>query len=182
MILIIGPSGSGKDKLLTELTKFGYKKLVTYTSRAPRKGEIHGESYYFVNKNEFEKLIQDDFFAEYTLYDGYCYGIPRSSIEDNAVCIVEPNGFRKLKDDAVSIYVSANTDVQVARMASRGDDIKDIVRRTMNDKKMFEEVIEECDIVFNNNEPITKKRMLRLQEAIKAIQKNIPCRTIRITI
>lgn len=47
MIILVGKSCSGKDTVVKELTKMGYNKIVTCTTRPPRPGEINGREYHF---------------------------------------------------------------------------------------------------------------------------------------
>ncbi|MGL5649880.1 MAG: guanylate kinase, partial [Clostridium sp.] len=59
IVVLIGRSGCGKDffmkKLIGELT---IKPVVTYTSRPKRDGELNGKDYYFVTKEEFDKMVK----------------------------------------------------------------------------------------------------------------------------
>lgn len=68
MLVIIGPSASGKTQIVNTLIKF-YKmrKMVTYTTRPIRNHEVNGIDYYFINKEEFLKKIKDDFFSRICL-------------------------------------------------------------------------------------------------------------------
>ena len=80
-IIILGPSGVGKSTLIKELNvkypdSFGFS--ISYTTRAPRKGEQHGINYFFVSKNDFEKLIDQDDFIEWCEVHGNYYGTAKS--------------------------------------------------------------------------------------------------------
>lgn len=81
MLVIIGPSASGKTQIVNTLIKF-YKmrKMVTYTTRPIRNHEVNGIDYYFINKEEFLKKIKDDFFLEYVCYNGYYYGTANNEL------------------------------------------------------------------------------------------------------
>jgi guanylate kinase len=78
-IVVSGPSGSGKSTLLKRLFEthpkaFGfsisrmtpYSRLILDTSRSPRAGEQDGKEYHFVSRQEFEDLIKEDKFIEWT--------------------------------------------------------------------------------------------------------------------
>jgi guanylate kinase len=83
-IIILGPSGVGKSTLIKELNSkypdsFGFS--ISYTTRAPRKGEQHGINYFFVSKNDFEKLIDQDDFIEWCEVHGNYYGTAKSQIK-----------------------------------------------------------------------------------------------------
>ena len=76
LIIITSPSGGGKGTLIKEILKIvpeiGYS--VSYTTREKREGEEHGRDYFFVSKDEFIKLIEQDEFLEYALVHGNYYG------------------------------------------------------------------------------------------------------------
>ncbi len=60
-MVITGPSGVGKGTIIEELKKLNkdlFSLSVSFTTRSPRPGEIHGVHYYFISKEEFEKVKQ----------------------------------------------------------------------------------------------------------------------------
>ncbi len=77
----MGPSGVGKSTLIKSLTdkypdKFGFS--VSYTTRAPREGEVHGKNYFFISKEEFENMIRNDDFIEWCQVHQNMYGTAKS--------------------------------------------------------------------------------------------------------
>jgi len=90
--VLVGPSGSGKTTIMEEAVKAGYvERLVSYTTRSPRKGEINGVHYHFINEEEFAASNTD--FFETTCYAGEMYG---SSIRDVANLLSRGNGVAAL--------------------------------------------------------------------------------------
>lgn len=82
LVLIIGPTGSGKGTLLA-YAKENIPGLVfptSCTTRAPRPGEVNGQTYFFVNNEEFEKRLQNGEFLETAMYGGNRYGTLKSEI------------------------------------------------------------------------------------------------------
>lgn len=82
-MIVVGPSGVGKGTLIEHLTKkhpdsFGFS--VSYTTRAPRQGEVHGENYFFVTKDEFKKMIPQNDFIEWCEVHGNYYGTAKAQI------------------------------------------------------------------------------------------------------
>ena len=59
-IIIFGKTASGKSRVVNELVKRGYKKIVTTTTRPARKGEVDGIDYNFITDDEFKELINKD--------------------------------------------------------------------------------------------------------------------------
>ena len=59
VLIIVGPSGVGKGTLIGKIReeypeKFAFK--ISHTTRNPREGEVHGKNYYFIQREEFEKV------------------------------------------------------------------------------------------------------------------------------
>jgi len=66
MIVLSSPSGAGKTTLVKMLSKMdNYKVSISHTTRRPRPNEINNKDYYFVNENEFKRLINNQEFLEY---------------------------------------------------------------------------------------------------------------------
>lgn len=83
LVVISGPSGAGKGTLCKEvlLRNDDIKMSVSCTTRSPRDGEVEGENYYFVTKEKFQEMINDNAFLEYAqVYDNF-YGTPYAGIE-----------------------------------------------------------------------------------------------------
>lgn len=81
-IFITGASGSGKTTVIKYLlNKFPTTYLnISYTSRKPRKNEIHGKDYYFLTEEEFEQKIKNGELLEYVKFKGNYYGTPKNCI------------------------------------------------------------------------------------------------------
>ena len=85
ILVIVGPSGVGKDTLMNKiLDKYSdkFKKVVSYTSRKKRPGEREGYNYHYVTKEEFLKLIEENKMIEFYFYSGNYYGLPKKELED----------------------------------------------------------------------------------------------------
>jgi guanylate kinase len=84
VIIISGPAGAGKTSMCEELLKSSdrYRRLVTCTSRQPRKGEVDGRDYHFLSDPEFERRIEAGEFLEYAQVYGRWYGSPLSGVSE----------------------------------------------------------------------------------------------------
>jgi guanylate kinase len=120
LVIISGPSGSGKTSICKILTKNPIiKQSVSYTTRKPRNGERDGIEYCFIERSEFEKLIEEDKFIEYAEYCGYLYGTPAALIkeaidnEEILLLAIDVKGALQIMDkmpDAISIFIEAPDD------------------------------------------------------------------------
>ena len=84
MIILSSPSGAGKTTLVNLLSKkHNYVISISHTTRNPRPGEINNKDYYFVNDNEFKRLIKNEEFLEYAKVFNNFYGTTRTPVIDN---------------------------------------------------------------------------------------------------
>ncbi|WP_440614644.1 guanylate kinase [Candidatus Pelagibacter sp. HIMB1748] len=84
MIILSSPSGAGKTTLVNLLSKKkNYVISVSHTTRNPRPGEVNHKDYYFVNDNEFQRLIKNEEFLEYAKVFNNYYGTTRTPVIDN---------------------------------------------------------------------------------------------------
>ena len=84
MIILSSPSGAGKTTLVNLLSKLdNFEISVSHTTRKPRPNEIPNKDYYFVNENEFKKLIKKQEFLEYAKVFNNFYGSTKTPVIDN---------------------------------------------------------------------------------------------------
>lgn len=120
LVLVVAPSGSGKDTLIdaAELAYPDLATLVTCTTRAPRPGEIDDVDYHFLSKEEFDHKIAEGEFLEWAEYGGNRYGTLRASIESVLVrgevllATIEVQGARRAREilpseELAIVYVEA---------------------------------------------------------------------------
>ena len=114
--MISGPSGSGKTTLVARVLSNveNLRFSISYTTRSMRAGEVRGEHYEFVSREEFRGMIERDFFAEWAEVHGNFYGTPRADIEKwietgvDVILDIDVQGAKRLRgafDDAVFIFV-----------------------------------------------------------------------------
>ena len=81
LFVISGPSGAGKGTICSRVLEQDHVRLsISMTTRTPRDGEVHGKSYYFVSKEEFQKTIEEKGFLEYAEVYGNFYGTPKMEV------------------------------------------------------------------------------------------------------
>ena len=84
MVILSSPSGAGKTTLVNLLSKNeNFEISISHTTRKPREGEPPNKDYYFVNDNEFKRLINNQEFLEYAKVFNNYYGTTRTPIIDN---------------------------------------------------------------------------------------------------
>lgn len=118
LVVISGPSGVGKGTIVNEVVRrLGEKKVylsVSATTRAPRAGEVHGKHYFFMSREEFQKMLLGDGFLESARnYENY-YGTPKKNVLDNlnrgkdVILEIDINGGMQVKEKypkAVMIFI-----------------------------------------------------------------------------
>lgn len=171
IIAITGPTCSGKTTVMNYICeKYKFKKLVTYTTREPRPGEVNGVDYHFVSEKEFRGMITSSSFIEWTRYTGNrLYGSLGKDFEthENIVCVLTPSGVRRLRDyigqnfdhayDLTTIYVETDLDVITKRFIKRCvddftlTDLEELHNRSERDFGMFDGWEYESDYFLGNN-------------------------------
>ena len=164
LIIISAPSGAGKGSVISGLLERDKKNLwlsVSTTSRQPRTNDISGVTYNFVSKEEFEKLIEEDYFLEYTNYVGNYYGTPKETIKEkldqgiDVILEIEIEGamnIKKLVPEALFIFIMPpSLKTLVTRLKNRKTDSKDkIIERFHTAYKEINEVTKYNYVVVND--------------------------------
>lgn len=143
MIILVGASASGKSVVAKKMyEKYNITKVITYTTRPIRVGEVNGVDYHFVSKEDFETKMKENFFVETANYNNNYYGTAYEDISKNKVLIVEPNGanvyYDKISDKVIIVYLNASEQERKKRMAIRGDSPENIEKRLVGDVEYFD--------------------------------------------
>lgn len=157
MIVLVGASASGKSTLQKAMIEHSenLKKVVTYTTRPPRKGEKNGVDYHFVSEKKFQKLLEQGYFVEHAEYRGWHYGTAKTDCKESNdyVAVLTPSGYRELKRtgiNVVSIYLYVDRRSLMMNILQRGDDIDEAYRRNLSDVGQFDGIENEVDYIIDN--------------------------------
>lgn len=143
LLVISAPSGGGKGTVLKELfAQDGNLRMsVSATTRGPRPGEVHGQHYYFMGKEEFEELIRRGEMLEYAQYVGNYYGTPKAPVDKwldegrDVVLEIEVQGgeqVKRLRPDCVSVFIlPPSMEVLEKRLRGRGTEEDAVVRQRL---------------------------------------------------
>ena len=167
LVLLSGVSGAGKDTIKKELIKRmeNVESLPSFTSRLPREGEIEGEIYHFVSKEEFERMINDGELYEYDIHHENYYGTSKKlmneKIQSGKIIVkdIDVNGtenlIKLLKNEVklITIFLRVPKEVLKERLEKRTDNPnpKDIELR-LNRFDYEESKIDIYDYVIKNND------------------------------
>ena len=84
MIILSSPSGAGKTSLVSLLSKLrNFEVSISHTTRKPRPNEIPNKDYFFINEEEFNRLIKNQEFLEYAKVFNNLYGTTRTQVINN---------------------------------------------------------------------------------------------------
>ena len=164
LIVVSGFSGAGKGTLMKELLKRydNYALSVSMTTRAPREGEVDGESYFFVDKETFERTIAEDGLIEYASYCGNYYGTPREYVEKclqdgrDVILEIEIQGALKVKEEfpeALLLFVMPPSAAELKRrLEGRGTESPEVIRERLVRASEEAEGIENYEYLIINDD------------------------------
>lgn len=166
-VIVSGVSGAGKNTITKELVKRmdNVVSLPSFTSRSIRPGDVDGETYYFVSKEEFEKKIEDGEFYEYNVCHNSYYGTSKKLLNEKIasgkviVKDIDVNGTENLKrllendTKVITIFLRAPKEELQRRLENRVDKPKpDEIKLRLNRFDYEESKIGIYDYVLKNND------------------------------
>ena len=199
LIVIAAPSGTGKTSLikalLSEVKHLKFTLSVSYTTRQKRITEKDGESYYFINKKEFELMIKKQEFLEYADVFGDLYGTSRLWVKNkikngwNVILELDWQGASQVKGmypDTETIFIlpPSFADLKL-RLNERGLDKKKTIEKRLAEAKEeiregqhfdhlvindeFEEALSDLKTLILANNKLSKERQLIAKESISRL-------------
>lgn len=190
IVIISSPSGGGKTSICRELLsperkKAGWTFSISYTTREKRPNEEDGREYYFVNDEEFERKVDEDFFAEHFKVHLYNYGTPREPIEKirrkGGVMIfdVDVQGAQRLKQeypDAISIFVMPpSQEILRQRLSRRGTETEEQLKVRLENALKEMRTFKQFDIDY----VVINEELSRAVSQVLSIIEAHPCRIER---
>lgn len=164
LYIVSAPSGAGKTSLVSALIEADpqIRKSVSYTTRAPRPGEISGSHYHFVTAAAFEHMAQTGDFLESALVHGNRYGTSKKWVADqlardiDIVLEIDWQGaaqVRKLMPEAISIFIlPPSFEALLQRLNSRAQDTPEVIAQRLANARDEIRHVDEFDYVIINNE------------------------------
>jgi guanylate kinase len=175
LFVVSAPSGTGKTTLCKELISLvsGLRHSISYTTRQPRPGEVHGREYFFIDEARFHQMAHRNEFAEWAPVYGHFYGTPRQGLMEmldqgsDVLLEIDVQGAMQIKkkfDDAVYIYIMPPSieALQTRLLQRAGDTPQEIERRLQKAREELWSYRDYYYIVRNDD----MKQALRELEAI----------------
>lgn len=183
VLVLSGPSGAGKSSLISKIiddigdTYFS----ISTTTRPIRDGEVNGVDYYFVDKEEFEREVEDEMFLEHALVHGNYYGTSikpvKKALSEGKLVIfdIDVQGNTAIKsrlgDITTSVFVSPPSLSELKRrLEKRSTDTQEVIERRVNmAKKEIQRVSEYEYLIINDqlDEAADKLRLIAQSARLK---------------
>ncbi|XP_004486110.1 guanylate kinase 3, chloroplastic isoform X2 [Cicer arietinum] len=191
IIVISGPSGVGKDALISRLrdSRPGIHFVVTATTRPRRPSETDGKDYLFVSKDEFLKMVEKDELLEYALVYGDYKGVPKQQIRDfmakgyDVVLRVDIQGAQTLRKvlgkSAVFVFLVAESEVaMVERLVDRNTETAESLLVRIGTAREEMKHVKNFDYVVVNAKDKLENAVKLLESIIDAEKAKVRQRTL----
>jgi len=164
LIVISGPSGAGKDTILQRMKEreLPFHFVVTATTRPRRDNEIDGRDYFFVSKDEFARMIDEDELIEYAIVYGDYKGIPKQQVRDalasgkDVIMRIDVQGaetVRKLAPEAMLIFITVDSEEELFnRLRERKTETADSLKLRMATARKELQRVNDFDYVVLNRD------------------------------
>src|SRR5215216_3945034 len=164
LIVISGPSGAGKDTVMQRMKERGlpFHFVVTATTRPKRVNETHGKDYFFVKKEEFARMIDEDELIEHAIVYGDYKGIPKQQVREalstgkDVVMRIDVQGaetVRKMAPEALMIFITTESEEElVQRLETRKSETPDSLALRIATARKELKRVESFDYVIVNRE------------------------------
>ncbi|MGG2463586.1 guanylate kinase [Streptomyces sp. RGM 3693] len=162
LTVLSGPSGVGKSTVVAHLRKVHPEiwLSVSATTRKPRPGERHGVQYFFVEDEEFDKLIANGELLEWAAFAGNRYGTPRKAVLDRlaagepVLLEIDLQGARQVREsmsDADLVFLAPPSwDELVRRLTGRGTEAPEVIERRLEAARIELAAEKEFDVTLVN--------------------------------
>ena len=174
LIILTGPSGVGKGTVVKEILSKNQNiwLSISATTREPRIGEKEGESYFFLNREKFKKMIDENLFLEWAEFAGNYYGTPLSSVNEkikrgfNVLLEIEVEGAKQIKEkfpNSRSIFLLPPDQEELEkRIRNRGTEEEEAIKqRLMRANYEISESKQFDFALINHNVDETAKRIIK---------------------
>jgi guanylate kinase len=145
MFILSSPSGAGKTTIARRLLEEEGAELsmsVSVTTRPMRPGELDGRDYFFVGRDRFDQLVEDDAFFEWAEVFGHCYGTPKAEIRERLkrgedfLFDIDWQGtqqlYQRAQGDVVRVFLLPPSIEELEqRLRGRGTDSGEVIRSRM---------------------------------------------------
>lgn len=177
LFVISGSSGVGKGTVIKSLLQKnkGIKLSVSTTTRKPREGEINGEHYFFVEREDFLKSVDNNEFIEWAEFSGNCYGTKKEFVENtlkngqNVLLEIDTQGALQIKEkmpEVVLIFIAPPSLEELKnRLIGRGTESEEAIQKRLACVEKEQENSKKYDYIVIND--TVENAVLKLEEIFK---------------
>ena len=165
LLVISGPSGVGKSTVISRLMKLrgNMEFSVSATTRAPRPGETEGVDYFFVSREEFDRMVDEGELLEHATFVGNSYGTPKSQVIHRleqgitVVLDIEVQGAAQVKEampEAVTVFMAPpSMEALEQRLRGRGTETEEKIQGRLETARRELELAPNYDYTVVNDDP-----------------------------